>query len=206
VFRATYRHCLGASAFRIVQIFVGERVAASVPAVHVGFEGGRFGLDADSCAAGEARVLRGPYGSLDCAGSRGIAQGNDLVVEWALAFDPSTFAGERRVFFDAKGGPGDPEPRLGWTEMGRFTVVSTPDAGPPDAGVASRSDAGAPASPDAGSPPGGDPRGDGGVAGPEDAPATAAHGGCALAGGAGTPAPILLLLLWLRGGQRRRWG
>jgi hypothetical protein len=123
VFEATYRHCDGASSFRIVQLWVGDEVVATIPRVNLGYEAGRFTLEgAGDCAPGDAVVLAGEYGSFDCAASSVMAAGPDMIVNWALEFDVATFAGVHGVFFDAKGGIGDPEPRLGWTQMGTFDV------------------------------------------------------------------------------------
>jgi hypothetical protein len=48
--------------------------------------------------------------------------GDEATVRWAIEFDATAFAGSHGVFFDAKGGTGDPEPRLEWTQMGTFDV------------------------------------------------------------------------------------
>jgi len=123
VFRATYRHCEGAATFRVVQLWVGAEVSEIAERVHAGYEAGRFNLEnGGDCAPGDPVVLQSTYGALDCAASTVTMQGTDMMVEWAIAFDVDTFAGVRGVFFDAKGGAGDPEPRLGWTQMGTFTV------------------------------------------------------------------------------------
>jgi hypothetical protein len=53
---------------------------------------------------------------------RGANLDRGVRVPRLCGFDVDRFAGERGVFFDAKGGSGDPEPRLGWTRMGSFTV------------------------------------------------------------------------------------
>jgi hypothetical protein len=71
--------------------------------------------------------------------------------------DPLTSAGVRRR--RCRGGPGDPEPRLGWTQVGSFTVTSAPDGAAggaagslgaggawPDAGAAASGGSGATAS------------------------------------------------------------
>lgn len=129
VFRATYRHCEGAATFRVVQLYVGDEVLASVPSVNLGYEAGRFFLEdaAGDCAPGDAATLVSVHGTLDCATSTVTPMGDDLVVEWSIAFDTAGFAGIHGIFFDAKGGAGDPEPRLEWTQMGTFVVA--PDAG-----------------------------------------------------------------------------
>jgi len=139
VFRATYRHCDGASTFRVVQLTVTDEVG-SPGEVGLGYEGGLFYAGAESCAPGEARVIRGTAaGALDCARSSVRDVGDDRVVDWAVLFDPTVFAGPHHVYFDAKGGP-DPEPRLGWTRMGRFTVAEDPL---PDGGTSASMDAAA---------------------------------------------------------------
>jgi MYXO-CTERM domain-containing protein len=132
VFHAVYDHCAGAAAFRIAQLWVGASVEPAVPHVAASFEAGRFfleGTDA-SCAPGEATVLTGTNGTLDCARSTATPAGEELTVDWALSFDVATLAGAQGVFFDAKG-TAVPEPRLGWTRMGTFTVeaASMMDAG-----------------------------------------------------------------------------
>jgi hypothetical protein len=206
MFRATYRHCEGAAAFRIVQIWVGDVVAPAVPALAGAFENGFFslGVPGESCVPGERKVLRAAYGALDCARSMVTSAGTDLTALWALSFDAARFAGPHRVYFDAKGGPGAPEPRLGWTEMGAFTVVAPPDAGTaaPDGGA---SDGGLPPRPsDGGSPP--RPQQDGGVPATPAPDAGAAtppvSGGCAVAPPA-APFPMLCLLAWLWVRRRR---
>ncbi len=135
VLRAVYRHCAGAVSFRVVQLTVADAVAVGVPAVAVAYEAGMLGLGAQQCVPGEARVLTGPYGSLDCARTTVSSSGDDLTVDWALGFDGATFAGTHGVYFDAKG-PSYvvPEPRLGWMQMGTFTVPAVAaDAGFADA-------------------------------------------------------------------------
>jgi hypothetical protein len=136
VFDARYRNCYGASAFRIVQLWVGDSVAVGVPNVQLGYEGGRIFLESQSCAPGEGMVLHGAHGSIDCARSTATPSGNELAMRWAMQFDASNFAGVHGVFFDAKGpSTKTPEPRLGWTRMGTFTVAVVPDAGTADAGA-----------------------------------------------------------------------
>jgi hypothetical protein len=143
LFRATYEHCEGASAFRIAQIWVGDRVAPGVPAVAGAFENGAFslGVPGETCTPGQSGALRAAYGLLDCAASFVSFGGRRLTVGWALTFDASRFAGAHRIFLDAKGGRGDPEPRLGWTELGSFTVAppGTLDGGSEDAADAGTS-------------------------------------------------------------------
>lgn len=144
VFRAAYAHCGGADAFRIVQVWVTDEIAPNVPGVGANFEGGRFGVGASSCLPGEdARLLQLPWGSIDCARSSVSSAGDVVTVDWALRFDPA-FAGEHGVWFDAKGGGGDPEPRLGWTRMGTYTVTPRPPDGPPEPDAAVTADAALP--------------------------------------------------------------
>jgi hypothetical protein len=137
VLQVPYTHCEGASAFRVVQIWVGDQVQNGVPAVSAGYEAGMLSLDgsSDTCTPGEAKTLSSSYGSLDCATTTAQSSGDTLTVSWSLAFD-SAFTGAHSVFVDAKGGSGTPEPRLGWTELGSFTVgtAPSPDAGQADAG------------------------------------------------------------------------
>ena len=128
-FTVRLSHCEGASAFRVTQLRVTKVVDAAEPAVAAGFEGGAFYLDAESCAPGEARTLVSTHGSLDCAASSVTENGNELAVSFALAFDVESFAGERGLFVDAKGGSVTPEPRLGWTEVGSFTVSAPSGTG-----------------------------------------------------------------------------
>jgi MYXO-CTERM domain-containing protein len=115
-------HCEGASALRIVQLRVTKFVDAQEPAVAPSFEAGLFHLDADSCAPGEAKQLVSTHGTLDCASSTVAQNGNQMIVTFGLAFDTDSFSGERGLFMDSKGGSTTPEPRLGWTEVGSFTV------------------------------------------------------------------------------------
>lgn len=180
-----------------MQLVVADRVAASAPMVHVGFERGRFGFEGGSCAPGEARELRGALGSLDCARSAATARGDVLEVDFVLTFDVDRFGGDHGVFFDAKGGPGEPEPRLGWTEVGRFVVERGVASPAPDAGVAGP-DAGVVA--DAGVPGVEEPTAP--VAG-TDGPRSAR--GCELAGGEGgfgiSLAMLLALLVCMRRGR-----
>jgi MYXO-CTERM domain-containing protein len=146
VFRSVYRHCDGASSFRIAQLWVGSAVDVGVPHIGLGYEGGRFFIDdgTESCAPGEAIGLAGTHGTLDCARSMASVVGDDLTIDWALSFNTGTFAGTHGVFFDAKGGAGMPEPRLDWTRMGTFTVDGTPvrDGGPRMDAGGGRRDAG----------------------------------------------------------------
>lgn len=121
----TYTHCEGADAWRIVQLWVGDEVVSGADALSPSYEAGLLHLDAESCAPGEAKVLTSMFGSLDCAKTTVTNAGNDLTVKWSLAFDAAGFTGVHKVFVDAKGGTGDPEPRLGWTELGTFTVSSS---------------------------------------------------------------------------------
>jgi MYXO-CTERM domain-containing protein len=118
-------HCEGAGALRIVQLRVTKVVDAQEPAVAPAFEAGAFHLDAQSCAPGEATELVSTYGSLDCASSSVVEDGDEMAVTFALRFDVEAFAGERGLFMDAKGGSPSPEPRLGWTEVGSWTVAAS---------------------------------------------------------------------------------
>ena len=95
-------------------------------------EDGLLGYAGDNCEPGEDTVISGEWGELDCSASGAWYVGNELVVDYALRFDPDTFGGPRNVFFDAKGGPGDEEPRLGWTHVGTWTVVEDPPEEPED--------------------------------------------------------------------------
>lgn len=125
VFEARYAHCDGAAAFRVVQLWVGDEVTPSAARLNLGFEAGAFFLeDGGACAPADPVALGSTYGSLDCSASSVVQSGDELIVRWALAFDVDTFAGTHGVFFDAKGGTGDPEPRLEWTQMGTFTVTA----------------------------------------------------------------------------------
>lgn len=137
VFRATYKHCDGWDAFRVVQLTVGDAVDA-LAQVPVAYEDGRFHLGEDSCASGEARTLANAYGALDCARSGVSMAVDDLVVDWALSFEPDTFPGTHGLWMDGKGPASTtPEPRIGWTRMGDYTVErasSSVDAGARDAG------------------------------------------------------------------------
>lgn len=132
-----YTHCSGAAALRVVQLWVGDQVSGGTPAVSASYEAGQLRLDGatESCAPGESKVLVSTHGSLDCAGSSVTSAGDVLSVKWAVAFDLASFSGSHKVFVDAKGGSGTPEPRLGWTELGTFTVgTTTLDGGKLDGG------------------------------------------------------------------------
>jgi MYXO-CTERM domain-containing protein len=156
VFQAVYRHCLGASEFRIVQIMVADEVSPTADSVGANYENGLFSLDGQTCTPGEAVTLSNTFGSLDCSRSSVSQSGDDVTVHWALDFDPQTFAGQHFIFFDAKGGPGNPEPRLDWTQMGTYTVVaSQEDAGVTDPDGGSAGDGGQPQPDAAQSPDGG---------------------------------------------------
>jgi MYXO-CTERM domain-containing protein len=125
LFETRFRHCMGADAFRIVQLWVGDSVGVGVPSVNLAYEAGQFHLEGKSCSPGESVVLSTALGSLDCALSKVQLSGNDLVTTWAVNFDTTAFAGTRGVFVDAKGPASvSPEPRLGWTWMGSFVVTS----------------------------------------------------------------------------------
>ncbi len=132
VFQARYGHCLGAEAFRVVQLMVADEVAADAPNVHVAWSEGAFWYEEQSCEMGSPTVLDGAWGSLDCEHSAAFYVGNELVVDFALGFDVATFAGSHGLWFDAKGGPGDEEPRLGWTLVGSYTVEPEPEPEPTD--------------------------------------------------------------------------
>ena len=86
---------------------------------------------AQSCLPGEPTVLSSPHGELHCGVSTASLSGSELTVAFAIAFDVASLEGERGVFFDAKGGATEPEPRLGWTRMGTWTVESTSAGGDP---------------------------------------------------------------------------
>lgn len=130
-FRVRFTHCEGASAFRVVQLLAGDAVDPGLPALAVGYEGGMLyvGDGSQACAPGENKVLGTPYGGLDCSSSSAAATAGALVVDWSLLFDPSSFAGDHLLFVDAKGGSSTPESRLGWTDVGSWTVAAAPDAG-----------------------------------------------------------------------------
>lgn len=140
LFETGFRHCLGVGAFRVVQLWVGDAVQAGLPALNLGYDnvvGLFYGEGAQTCAPGAAATLGTAYGSLDCAGSWVAGSGTDGTVGWALQFNPSTFAGTHGLFVDAKGPESQvPEPRLGWTQVGSYTVVGAADAGSGDAAQA----------------------------------------------------------------------
>jgi MYXO-CTERM domain-containing protein len=171
----------------VVQLSVADTVdaAAQVP---VAYEDGRFHLGTDSCAPGEARALANAYGSLDCARSAVTDSVDDRIVDWALSFDPATFGGTHGLWLDGKGPASTtPEPRIGWTRLGEYTVaLAGTDAGLRD-GAAPGLDGSA-----------------GGDAGPR-APPIESGCGCRAA----SPAPlsanaILLVLLGLGVARERR--
>jgi hypothetical protein len=127
VFEAAYGHCEGAAQFRVVQLWIGDEVTPAAARINLGYEAGMFFIEGGgACAPGDPVVLHSTLGGLDCAASSVTLAGNQATVQWAVEFDTTAFAGSHGVFFDAKGGVGDPEPRLGWTQMGTFIVE--PDA------------------------------------------------------------------------------
>jgi hypothetical protein len=130
IFEAIYGHCEGAQTFRVVQIWFGNEVAIDVPHAQGGFEDGMFvfgDAPGSSCAPGQALEISTPNATLDCAMSSATAVGNEMIVQWAVRFDPVAFGGARTIWFDAKGGAGDPEPRLGWTQVGSWNVQDDAD-------------------------------------------------------------------------------
>lgn len=187
-FVAVYSHCLGVDALRVVELLVADAPdEASSPALHVQYEGGLLRLEGQTCAPGEAATLTGTHGSLDCAQSGFNNTGEQAAVYWALGFDAQTFAGQHELYLGARGGPGNPEPRLEWTSLGTYVVeAEEPDAGVTPVDAAPLVDAA-----------------DVVDAAPEDGPGSASGGcDCAAAPGDGMVLPALLLLaLWLR---RRR--
>jgi hypothetical protein len=126
-FLAGYSHEDGAGGFRIVQLWIGTEVAIDLPSIPIGMEYGVLFAHGQSCLPGEDKVLVGEYGNLNCANSSFFDFEDERWVYYDVQFHTDTFAGEKTLFFDAKGGEGDPEPRLGWTEVGTFTVVDDPD-------------------------------------------------------------------------------
>ena len=136
-FTAVYSHCAGASAIRGVQLAVWDAVDPFLPAVQVGYEAGQLYLDGASCAPGSSGELVGSYGRLDCASSSASLDGNRLTAQWSIAFDMATFGGTHGVYLDAKGGAALPEPRLGWTQLGSYTVQAGGSGGtaPPAGGA-----------------------------------------------------------------------
>ena len=86
--------------------------------VRVDYANGVLVYEGQSCALAEDVALSGAYGTLDCARS-GIGAGtDDVVLGLALAFE-ATFEGEHGIWVDAT----DSEGRLGWTQVGTFTVA-----------------------------------------------------------------------------------
>ena len=132
--QARYRHCAGGDAFRVAQLWVGPEPGANAAAVHAGYGDGVFGLDGAVCAPGADLRIEGELATLDCARSAATVVGDGLILDFALEFDAAGFAGEHGVWFDGKGGEGDPEPRIGWTQMGTFTVVPEPVGDDDDSG------------------------------------------------------------------------
>lgn len=203
VFRAVYQSCQGASAFRVVQFWVGDKVDAAAPNLSGGYEAGQVFAAGQSCAPGEDKLLTTPLGAVDCARTTVTPSGDDLVVEWALRFDLQSFAGPHLFFVDAKGGPATPEPRLGWTDVGTWTVAApvTPDGGSGgsmgvDGGGGSSGSTGVGGSGGAGG------EGQGGSGGESE---SAGGCGCALPGGAPSAwTALLLAALGLAALGRRR--
>jgi hypothetical protein len=110
--------------------------------------------------------------------------GDERIVDWAVLHDPAVFGVPHDVYFDAKGGPA-PEPRLGWTRMGRFTVADDPLQ---DGGTSPPMDAAAP-SEDAGGP---------------GRPANVSGCGCRAAGSARGALALSVMLLVALGVRTRR--
>lgn len=128
VARVAYRHCAGAAAFRIVQFWIGDGVDPAIPSLSGGYEGGRLFVGGESCAPGEAKTLSSPHGSLDCARTKVVTDGERVIVDWALQPSAALSAVPRPFFVDAKGGT--PEARLGWTNIGTWgDPKPAPDAG-----------------------------------------------------------------------------
>lgn len=208
VFEAHYGHCEGASAFRVVQLWIGDAVDPQAERINLGYEAGVIAFEGGgSCAPGDPVTLVGEHGTLDCAATTVSDQGDERVMAWAVGFDVASFAGSHGVFFDAKGGTGDPEPRLGWTAMGSFLVqASATDSsgaasGGSDGGSGSSSgDAssgtsatgGSSGALDGGGLPGGSPH------------ALPAGSGCGCGAQPHVGAPLGLLLLGLRRRNRAR--
>ena len=137
VARVTYHHCAGASSFRIAQFFIGDVVDPVVPNLAGGYEGGRLFVGGDSCAPGEAKKLASAHGSLDCARTKVVAEGNKLTIDWAVSLDPGGLGVKPRPFFvDAKG-TATPEPRLGWTRVGTYDGATDGGVVVSDTGVVS---------------------------------------------------------------------
>jgi hypothetical protein len=132
LFHAHYAHCEGGEAFRIVQLTVADEVDGVAPAVPVAWEDGRFWLGDASCAPGDPVELINEYGALNCAASLTYVEGDDRVVDWQIRFDFATFGGTHGLWFDAKGGTGEEEPRLGWTPVGTWTVTQGEGGGDDD--------------------------------------------------------------------------
>ncbi len=205
---ASYTHCEGPAAFRIVQLWIGEEVTPEAVRVSLSYEAGVFALEsASTCMAGEAKILNGPYADFDCATATATPVGNDLVMRWPLAFDAAAFPGEHRLFVDARGGTGNPEPRLGWTEMGTFTVpapstdeTGSSSGGDVDTGAVST---GSTESSSGGPMPGSD---DGAIdvtGGVGASPRDNTGCGCSSPTGAPSPAAMLALLAWAVRPRRR---
>ncbi|MBX7079861.1 MAG: hypothetical protein K1X88_11775 [Nannocystaceae bacterium] len=205
VFEARYGHCEGAAAFRVVQLWIGDEVDPQAERLNLGYEAGVIAFEgAGSCAPGDPVTLVGEHGSLDCAATTVSDEGDERVVAWALGFDVASFAGSHGVFFDAKGGTGDPEPRLGWTQMGSFLVEasaadtsgaasgSSEGSSGSDGGESSGSSSGGSAALDDGGLPGGTPH------------ALPAGSGCGCGAQPHVAAPAWLLLLGLCRRNRAR--
>ncbi|MBI5534477.1 MAG: hypothetical protein HY898_17260 [Deltaproteobacteria bacterium] len=120
-FTAVYRYAGGADKLSVAQLYVGDQVAAGVPSVNLSIDATAITLDNQSCAPGEARVLQGTYGSVDCSKTGYSVAGTDATITWGVSFLPTAFAGKHGVFMDAKA-QGDPAPRLCWTKMGDWEV------------------------------------------------------------------------------------
>jgi hypothetical protein len=122
-FVAVYEHCEGGAAFRVVQLWIGEEPTPAGARVNLGYEAGVFTLEnGGSCAPGDPVILHAPKGSFDCSASTAVIAGDLVTVHWSVAFEVGAFAGSHGLWVDAKGGTGDPEPRLGWTQLGTFLV------------------------------------------------------------------------------------
>ena len=99
---AVYRHCEDATAFRVVQLWVGEAPTPSGARVNLGYEAGMFTLEnGGSCTPGEPVVLHSTYGSFECSASTVTLAGSDITVRWSVGFDVASFAGSHGVWFVA---------------------------------------------------------------------------------------------------------
>jgi hypothetical protein len=167
--------CHGADAVRVVSLAVGEPTQDHLEA---SFEDGLFHAGAASCAPGQAKSLSLAHGTLDCAASKAALVGDEVRVDWALAYDVATYAGPHGIWLSARGGPGNPEPFAAFEHLADVDVENPPKPPSGTGGGGSSAQGGSPALGNQGSPTSAGAAGAPSSTVPvEGTPAPASHGG-----------------------------